>query len=183
MIIIQGFEVYSKPLTKPKVVSAVASPSTPAKSIDATNYTVSASPASVLDAPDSPTASSFGGDTKALLLKIAEADAAKEDGTSTRSRALSPVRMPPLPPTHEEDATPAQDEARPDEEEVEGEQELDDPEVDFSALDEHDIVNGLKVMFRENHGREATVDEAEKWLEAIREAKTSKAAEEKAEEN
>jgi len=43
-----------------------------------------------------------------------------------------------------------------------------DEDIRLEDLDEHDIINGLKAMFIEKNGREATEDEAQRWLDEIR---------------
>lgn len=53
--------------------------------------------------------------------------------------------------------------AIPENEEVE-----DSEEVEELKLDEHDIINGLKVMYKEKNGKDATDVEVDQWLIAIR---------------
>ena len=54
---------------------------------------------------------------------------------------------------------------------AEAEVDDDEGEVRINDLDEHDIINGLKVMFLEKNKREATEDECQQWLTEIRAAK------------
>jgi hypothetical protein len=45
-------------------------------------------------------------------------------------------------------------------------------DVSIEDIDEHDIINGLKVMFREKNNRDASEEECQKWLDEIRSSKT-----------
>eukprot|EP01041_Mallomonas_annulata_P011469 gene11469-23987_t len=46
----------------------------------------------------------------------------------------------------------------------------DDGNLELTGLSEKDVVEGLRILFREKNGREVTDDEVEQWLAAIRDA-------------